>query len=134
MAYAWELVCKGLKAGPVTVTLGREKRSLDQNAKLWAMLADVSKQVVWHGQKLTNDTWKNIFTAALFKQDTVPGIDGGFVVLGKPTSKMRKRTFAELIELIYAFGAERGVKWSEKSDDIIAEYKKWLDEDRAKEG
>lgn len=32
--------------------------------------------------------------------------------LGQRTSTMSKRTFSDLVELIYAFGAERGVRWS----------------------
>ena len=134
MMYVWNLVNKGLTAGPVLLTLGREKRTLDQNAKMWAMLTDVSTQVVWYGEKLSQESWKHIFTATLFKQKTVPGIDGGFVVLGQSTSKMRKRPFAELIELMYAFGAEHGVQWSERNVTMIQEYLQWLNEERAKEG
>ncbi|WP_271270508.1 recombination protein NinB [Aliamphritea hakodatensis] len=134
MMHVWKLVNKGLTAGPVLLTLGREKRTLDQNAKMWAMLADVSFQVDWYGEKLCTESWKNIFTASLFKQKTVPGIDGGFVVLGKPTRNMKKRTFAELIELMYAFGAEHGVHWSERNVTMIQEYLQWLNDERAKEG
>ena len=36
----------------------------------------------------------------------VPGMEGGFVVLGSKTSHMSKRELSDLIELIYAFGAE----------------------------
>ena len=93
-------------------------RTLDQNAKLWAMLSDISKQVDWHGNKLNNEEWKHVFTAALSKQKVVPGIDGGFVVLGQSTSRMNKKDFAEMIELILAFGHEQGVKFS----DIAKEY------------
>lgn len=89
------------------------RRTLDQNAKLWPMLDDISKQVVWHGQKLSQEEWKIIFTASLRKQKVVPGIDGGFVVLGMSTSKMDKGTFSDLIELMYAFGAEHGVVWQD---------------------
>lgn len=95
------------------VTISEPTRTLDQNAKLWPMLSDVSKQVEWYGQKLTKDEWKDVFTAALRRQKAVPGLDGGFVVCGQSTSKMGKREFARLIELIYAFGAERNVRWSE---------------------
>lgn len=56
-----------------------------------------------------------MFTAAQKKQETVPGLDGGFVVLGQSTSKMRVGEMRDLIELINAFGAERGVKFSEDS-------------------
>lgn len=89
-----------------------ETRSLSQNARLWAILTDVSEQVEWYGRKLTPDDWKNVFTAALSKQDVVPGIEGGFVVLGKATSKMTKSEMAELQTLIEAFGVQRGVKFT----------------------
>lgn len=88
-------------------------RSLDQNAKLWAALTDVSRQVVWHGRKLEPESWKHMFTAALSKQDVVPGIEGGFVVLGKSTSKMTKAEMAELIELITAFGVQQDVAFGD---------------------
>ncbi len=93
-------------------------RSLEQNAKLWACLHDVSQQVVWHGQKLTADNWKDIFSAALKRAKIVPGLDGGFVVCGQSTSKMGKREFSELLELMMAFGAEHGVVWSEPMVDL----------------
>lgn len=88
-------------------------RSIDQNARLWAMLGDVSRQVEWYGQRLSPEDWKHVFTASLRKQRAVPGIDGGFVVLGQSTSKMTVREMSELIELMHAFGAEQGVQWSE---------------------
>ena len=53
-------------------------RTLDQNALLWPLLTEVSRQVDWYGQKLTEDEWKDVFTAGLRKQKAVPGIDGGF--------------------------------------------------------
>ncbi|ARK42633.1 recombination protein NinB [Burkholderia pseudomallei] len=91
-------------------------RSLDQNAKMWAMLADVSRQVDWYGQKLTSEEWKDVLTAALKKQKAVPGIDGGFVVIGARTRNMTIKEMSELVELMYAFGAERDVKWSDPAD------------------
>lgn len=96
-----------------------ETRSLSQNARLWAMLTDISQQVEWYGRKLTPDDWKHVFTAALSKQDVVPGIEGGFVVLGKATSKMTKGEMAELQTLMEAFGAQHGVKFT--APDWIAE-------------
>lgn len=87
-------------------------RSLDQNALLWSLLADVSKQVDWHGQKLASEDWKHVFSASLKQQRAVPGLDGGFVVLGQSTSKMSVKDMSELCELIQAFGAQQNVKWS----------------------
>ena len=89
-----------------------ETRSLQQNARLWGMLNDISQQVDWYGRKLTPENWKHIFSAALKKQDVVPGLDGGFVVLGLSTSKMTVGEMAELQELMEAFGAENGVRFT----------------------
>ena len=112
------MVTKGIPAGPVVVSMGREGRSLDQNAKMWAMLADVSRQaqLVINGQqvKASPDDWKDVFTAALRKESRMAlGIDGGVVILGMRTSRMKKDEFRDLIELIYAYGAEHQIRWSE---------------------
>ena len=95
----------------------KKTRSLEQNAKMWAMLAEVSDQVNWYGNKLTSDEWKDVFSASLKSQKVVPGIDGSFVVCGQRTSKMTKSEMAELIELMMAFGAERGVKFADIAYD-----------------
>lgn len=85
-------------------------RTLEQNARMWAMLADVSRQVDWYGRKLTAEEWKDVFTASLRKQKVVPSLDGdGFVVIGMGTRKMTKQEHSDLQELIEAFASERGV-------------------------
>lgn len=99
------------------VTVSEPTRSLDQNALMWPLLEDIARQVEWYGNHLTADEWKDVLTAALRKEKVVPGINGGFVVLGQRTSKMGKREFSELVELIYAFGAERGVRFR---TDVVA--------------
>jgi len=109
----WPLLKSMLMAGQrVVVEIKPETRTLAQNARLWAMLTDVSKQVNWYGRKLSQEEWKHVFTASLSKQDVVPGIDGGFVVLGKSTSKMTKPEMSELQQLIEAFGAQQGVRFT----------------------
>ena len=96
------------------MALPSETRTLDQNARLWACLGDVSRQVEWHGQKLLDTEWKDVFTAALKRQKVVPGLDGGFVVLGTSTRKMTKQEMTELMELIAAFGAEHNVTFHDE--------------------
>lgn len=93
-------------------------RSLESNAKMWAMLAEVSAQVDWHGRKLSSDEWKIVFSAALKKQDVIPGIDGGFVAMGQSTSKMTKREMCDLITIIEAFGAQHEVIFHDASEPI----------------
>lgn len=100
-------------AGQV-VTLSEPTRNLSQNAFLWLLLTQISEQVEWYGRKLAPADWKHVFTASLRKLQVVPNLDGtGFVALGQSTSSMSKREFGELLELIEAFGAERGVEFNE---------------------
>ena len=109
-ALLWPLCKSMLIAGHrMVLELRPEKRSTPQNRKLWAMLGEIAAQVDWHGQRLDAEDWKHILTASLKKQRAVPGIDGGFVVLGTKTSRMSKPEMSDLIELMHAFGAERGV-------------------------
>ena len=86
-------------------------RSLEQNRMMWANLEDIAQQVIWYGVKLTKEEWKDVLTAALKKQKVVPGIEGGFVVIGARTSKMTVPEMTELIELSTAFGTQQGVKF-----------------------
>lgn len=101
--------------GSVVMVRDGDGRNLEQNAKLWAVLGDISAQVEWYGKKLTAENWKDVLTAGLERQAVVPGIDGGFVVLGTSTSRMSKKRFSELLELAVAFGTEKGVRWRDEA-------------------
>ena len=109
----WPHLKNALMAGHrMVLEVKPSTRSLEQNARLWAMLADISFQVDWYGRKLKPDEWKHVFSAALKKQEVVPGIDGGFVVLGLSTSKMTRAEMSDLQTLMEAFGAEHDVRFS----------------------
>ncbi len=122
MAAAWQAACRFLELGQavkVTVDEVKPTRTLDQNAKLWAVLTDISRQVEWHVdgrmQKLEPEDWKDILSAGVKKSQRVAaGIEGGFVMLGQRTSKMRVGEMVELIEFAPWFGTEHGVTWGEE--------------------
>lgn len=111
---AWHHVKGWLVAGDqrLTLEIRPEKRSDAQNRRLWAMLTEISVQVDWYGHKLTAEEWKDVFSASLKRTKVVPGLDGGFVVCGQSTSKMTKAEMTELQDLMEAFGAEQGVKFT----------------------
>lgn len=92
-----------------------DRRTSDSNALMWVLLGKLSEFVEWHGQKLSADDWKTMCSAALKGQRAIPSINPGqFVVMGQKTSRMTKAEFSDLIEFIYAFGAERGVNFNEQ--------------------
>lgn len=98
----------------VVANFSLPKRSDDQNAKMWAMLSDVS-QAKPEGREYPPEIWKSLFMAqAGFKPRFEPSLDGkGVVPIGYKSSRLTKAEFSDLIESIYAYGAEHGVVWSD---------------------
>lgn len=95
-----------------TWSIKDEVRSDAQNRRMWAMLRDISRQVEWYGQKLAEEDWKHVFSASVEQQRAVPGLSGGFVVLGISTRKQSKKWFADMFMVMEAFAAEHGVKFT----------------------
>jgi hypothetical protein len=118
---------KALSVGyPVEVIVRpvKSRRSLIQNAKMWAMLADVSRQVQWpvNGimETLDSEDWKSLITAAAQQETRVAaGLSGGAVMLGVSTRKMTTQQMADVIEYLHAFGADKGVVWSERAKQEV---------------
>jgi hypothetical protein len=46
----------------------------------------------------------------------VPGIEGGMVYLGEPTSGMSKQEMSDMLYLMLSFGNDHGVVWSDQSE------------------
>lgn len=122
MAAAWRFACQFLELGKsakVTIDECKSTRSLEQNSKMWAMLGDISRQLQWPVDgtmvRMEPDDWKDVLSAGLKKNQRVAqGVEGGFVILGSRTSRMKVGEMVELIEFIQWFGTEKGVVWSEE--------------------
>lgn len=108
---AWEQCVKPMliAGNRMVLEVKPQKRSSAQNRLLWARLGEIAKHVDWYGQHLTAEEWKHVFTAALKKERVVPGINGGFVVLGQSTSRMTRSEMTDLQTIIEAFASEKGV-------------------------
>lgn len=118
LAYLFAFELSAVGAVEVIVRPVKSRRTLEQNAKLWAMLGDIARQVEWSvngvRQLLDAEDWKNIMTATVRQEVRMAeGINGGFVLLGQSTKRMTVGELGELIEFMYSFGAERGVVWTE---------------------
>ena len=102
------------------VKIEEPARTLDQNAKLWPMLADIALQIPYHGEYRTPDEWKGLFMHACGKEVRfLPALDGkGFVPFGMSSSKLGKSDFSQLIEYIICWGAENDIKWSDPSERV----------------
>jgi hypothetical protein len=90
------------------------KRSDDQNARLWAMLSDVSRAKP-ESRNATPDVWKALFMHALDHATRFElALDGrGMVPVGFRSSRLNKQQMSDLIETIHEYAARHDVIFSD---------------------
>ena len=110
-AVSW---CKGAPAG-TRVEFKKTKRTIPQNDRMWAMLTDIAQQATHCGRKYKPEQWKAIFMQALGQEmEFLPSLDGKtFLPVGFRTSELSKDEMGELMELMTAWGADNGVRFSD---------------------
>lgn len=91
------------------------RRTNDQNAKMHAMLSDLSRAKP-EGREHDVTVWKSLLMAeAGFQPLFERSLDGrGLVPIGFKSSRLSKAEFSDLIEAIYAYGAQHDVQWSDE--------------------
>lgn len=95
------------------VTIKKGDRTLEQNAKFHAMLTDVALSKP-QGRSHTPEVWKALFMNACgYAVQFEQGLSGEPFPIGFRSSRLSKHQMSELIEFIYAYGQEHGVRWSE---------------------
>lgn len=100
------------------ITFTRNKRTIPQNSKLWAMLSHLAGRFEWHGKKWDAYQWKDFFCDALSDHEYMPGMTGTPVRLSRSTSKMDKETCADLITLILAFADKYKIDLGEPKEKV----------------
>jgi hypothetical protein len=99
------------------VNIREERRTTDQNDKMWAMLSDVSRAKP-EGRRHTTDVWKALFMKACgHAVQFEAGLDGEPFPIGFRSSHLTKNQMIDLIESIYEYGARHDIRWS---DEVIA--------------
>lgn len=99
------------------MTLAKPTRTLEQNAKLWPMLEDLREQVPALGSYSTDDIKLRFLNALGVEMRFLPALENeGMFPVGLKSSTLTKDQFSGLIELIYAYGAKHGVRWSDPAE------------------
>lgn len=88
------------------------KRSLNQNAILWANLSDIASQAVHAGRKYTPDQWKVLFLHACGREvQFIPALDNHtFLPWGQSSSDLSKQEMSALLEFIEVWCSENNIK------------------------
>jgi hypothetical protein len=109
--FAHRLIDKAPRGAVLNVR--EASRSGEQNAKMWAMISDVSRAKP-EGRTHTAETWKALFMSACgHAVQFENGLNGQPFPIGFRSSRLNKLQMSELIETIYEYGARHGVVWSE---------------------
>lgn len=89
----------------------KPKRSIPQNDRMWAMLTDIASQKEHAGRKYTPDQWKVLFMHACGREvQFIPALDNTtFIPWGQSSSDLSKEEMTNLIEFMFAWGAENSV-------------------------
>ena len=97
----------------IVVTFKHPTRKIEQNARMWAMLTDVSRNKP-EGRLWTTEVWKAAFMDFLGHEvQWQPGLSGTPIPTGYRTSKLNVGQMADLITVIAEYGDRHGVLWSE---------------------
>jgi len=99
------------------VNVREATRNTDQNARLWAMLSDVSRAKP-EGRMMGPELWKAVFMQACGHEvQFLNGLDGLPFPAGFRSSRLTVRQMADLITFIAAYGDQHGVRWSDISNE-----------------
>lgn len=91
------------------VSVSPPKRSLEQNAKLHAILTDLARSpLTWAGKRRTVEEWKMLAVSAhavATKEagEIIPGLEGEFVAIRESTAQMSVKRASSLIEYLISF-------------------------------
>jgi hypothetical protein len=132
MRKVWDTTNKGLKAGDVVLTLGRESASTLQSRCYHAMIGDIARQADLGGNKYDVDAWKALLVSQFATEKHqmgeplrkgnrwIPSLCGSHMVCIRPSVKeFGKKNGSEFIEFLHVKGSEYGVEFTDKT---LAEY------------
>jgi hypothetical protein len=124
-----QIINKAMFTGPVVVTVEREARSLNMNAKQHAMYSDIASTTELRGRKYKPEVWKELLVDAFEKEyelsvseklpkpgEWVMSLCGNYPVRVRPaTAKFGKKIGSMLIIYLYQKGDEYGATFKDSS-------------------
>lgn len=90
------------------------KRSLDSNRYYWAVLGDISEQVV-PGKAYEPSIWHEYLRALFLPERMIELPDGSIKMLEPSTSELNQALFSEYVEKVVKWALEHDVTFSENT-------------------
>ncbi len=93
------------------------KRSLDSNRYYWAVLGDISEQMVV-GKAYEPSIFHEYFKSLFLPEKIIELPDGSIKMLEPSTSELNKDTFSEYLEKVIKWSIENNVNFSKNTKDL----------------
>ena len=90
------------------------KRSLDSNRYYWAVLGDISEQVV-PGRSYEPSVYHEYFRTLFLPERMVELPDGSLKMLEPSTSELNQSSFSEYVEKVVMWALQNDVKFSDNT-------------------
>ena len=90
------------------------KRSLDSNRYYWAVLGDISEQVV-PGRSYEPSVYHEYFRTLFLPERMVELPDGSIKMLEPSTSELNQSSFSEYVEKVVMWALQNDVKFSDNT-------------------
>ena len=94
--------------------LRKPKRSLEQNRYYWAILTDISEQVV-PGRAYEPSIWHEYLRALFLPERMIELPDGSVKMIEGSTAELKLNEFSEYLEKVIKWAFEHEVKFSENT-------------------
>ena len=97
------------------------------------MLGHISKTQEWAGKRRDIETWKRLLVAAWCRAigeqiELLPALDGhGVDIVFRRTSQLSRKECADLIEFVFAWGAQNDVQFPADPRQIAAPKREVVD-------
>ena len=96
------------------IELRPPKRSLEQNRYYWAILTDISEQVV-SGRAYEPSIWHEYLRALFLPERMIELPDGSVKMIEGSTAELKLNEFSEYLEKVIKWALEHEVKFSENT-------------------
>jgi len=93
------------------------KRSLDSNRYYWAVLGDISEQVV-PGKSYEPSIFHEYFKSLFLPEKVIEMPDGGIKLIETSTTDLCQKSFSEYVEKIIKWSLENNVKFSQHTESL----------------
>ncbi len=101
-------VAKAQAGEPLAVNIAehKAKRSVEQNKKLHAMLAELERSAWLNGRQYSAETWKEFIRRRFIGTEEIDLPDGTRIERGISTTALSVHEFSELIEQVHQWAAD----------------------------